>query len=324
MQEIAALSGAQYSIEFGEHRAVVVEMGGGLRSYAVAGQEVIDGYEPEELAPAGAGQVLAPWPNRIRDGRYTWDGHSYQLALSEPANNNAIHGLVRWVPWAATAHAPDAVTLSYELPPSPGYPWRLDLTVTWSVGPDGLRAEHTATNRSATAAPFGLGAHPYVRLPGVAVDETVLTIPGERLISADGRRLPIGAVPVAGTHFDFTTGRRIGGLKLDTTFGPASAGGSAVRLSTAPRGASAAYAAPRSEVDDTVAAVTVWADTGFHWWQVFTADTLAAPRTRRAVAVEPMTCPPDAYRSGKDLITLAPGQTWRAAWGIRPELGDGA
>src|SRR5262249_5248347 len=103
---------------------------------------------------------------------------------------------------------------------------------------------------------------------------------------------------------DFTTGRRIGGMKLDTAFGPAPSGGSAVRLST---------------VDDS-AAVTGWADGDFRWWQVFTADTPAVPRTRRAVAVEPMTCPPDAYRSGRDLITLAPGQTWGAAWGIRSEL----
>src|SRR5262249_44165273 len=150
-------------------------------------------------------------------------------------------------------------------------------------------------------APYGLGAHPYLRLPGVPVDETMLTVPGERAFVVDGRKLPIGAVPVAGTDLDFTTGRRIGTVRLDTAFGPAPVGGSAVRLH-------------RVDGSDPV---TVWGDGNFRWWHVFTADTLAEPRTRRAVAVEPMTCPPDAYRSGKDLITLEPGRTWSGEWGIR-------
>jgi aldose 1-epimerase len=301
MQESVAPSGAQYPIEFADQRAVVVEVGGGLRTYAVAGQEIIDGYALDELAPAGAGQLLAPWPNRIRDGRYAWQGHSYRLALSEPANNNASHGLVRWLPWSVVSTGPAAVTLSCTLPPHPGYPWWLELTVTWSLGPDGLRASHTATNRSGTPAPFGLGAHPYVRLPGVPVDETVLTVPGERMLVVDGRKLPVGATRVAGTDLDFSAGRRINAARLDTAFGPAPDGGSAVQLSTV----------------DGSSSVTVWADGNFHWWQVFTADSLAEPRTRRSVAVEPMTCPPDAYRSGKNLITLEPGQTWRGEWGIR-------
>src|SRR2546430_3801599 len=161
MQKIPP-TGAQYPIRSGEHTAVVVEVGGGLRTYAVAGQEVIDGYAENELPPGGAGQVLAPWPNRLRDGRYTWQGHTYQLALSEPPNHNAIHGLVRWQPWQPVSVSDSAVTLSCVLPPCPGYPWRLELTTTWSFGAAGLAAEHTATNLSDSAAPFGLGVHPYL------------------------------------------------------------------------------------------------------------------------------------------------------------------
>jgi aldose 1-epimerase len=301
--DVTPPSGEQYPIVAGNQRAVVVEVGGGLRTYEVAGQELTDGYAADELAPAAAGQLLIPWPNRIRDGAYVFMARRHQLALSEPGYDNAIHGLVRWVPWRATAVHPDSVTLSYSLPPHPGYPWLLELTVTWSVGPDGLRATHTATNRSATPAPYGLGAHPYLRLPGVPVDDVVLTVPGERVLAVDGRKLPIGATPVAGTDLDFSTGRRVGPVRLDTAFGPVPAGGSAVRLSTV----------------DGPAAVTVWADASFHWWQVFTADTLAGPRRRRAIGVEPMTCPPDAYRSGRDVITLEPGHTWRGEWGIRAD-----
>jgi aldose 1-epimerase len=301
MQETPPPSGAQHYLEFEDQTAIVVEVGGGLRGYTVAGQDILDGYALDELAPAAAGQVLAPWPNRIRDGRYAWNGGTYQVALTEPVHANAIHGLVRWVPWAATSVSGSAVTLSYRLPPHPGYPWALELTTTWSVGPDGLRASHTATNRSGTPAPFGLGAHPYLQLPGVAVDDLVLRVPGQRVLLIDERGLPMGATLVAGTDLDFTAGRRLGPVRLDTAFGPTPADGSAVRLST---------------VDGTVA-VTVWADGSFRWWHVFTSDGLGPPRTRRAIAVEPTTCPPDAYRSGRDLVTLAPGQTWRGEWGIR-------
>jgi aldose 1-epimerase len=289
----------EHRIGSGDRAAVVVEVGGGLRTFEVAGQEIIDGYAPGALPPANAGQVLAPWPNRIRDGRYVFDGVTHQLAISEPMYFNAIHGLVAWLPWTVSAKSTDSVTFACSLPPQPGYPWALDLTTTWSVGPDGLRATHTATNRSGTPAPFGLGAHPYVWLPGVSVDDVVLTVPGDRVLVVDARKLPIAASPVAGTDLDFRSGRRIGSLQLDTAFGPVS-GASSVRLSTV----------------DGSRAVTVWADGEFHWWQVFTADPLDPPRTRRSLSVEPMTCPPDAYRSGKDLVILAPERTWRAEWGI--------
>jgi aldose 1-epimerase len=306
MQQIVARpSGAQYEITSGDHRVVVVEVGGGLRVYDMAGQPVLDGYGEAELAPSGAGQVLAPWPNRIRDGRYTWQGQSYQLDLSEPVHFNALHGLVRWVPWRLVAASESAVTLGYDLPARPGYPWSLALSTTWSVGPDGLRAEHSATNLSAAPAPYGLGAHPYVTVPGVALDELTVTVPAASRLLLDGRKLPIGAAKVAGGDYDFSAGRRLGAARLDTAFGDLPMGGSTVTLSTV----------------DGSRAVKVWADGSFRWWQLFTGDGLAAPRSRRALGVEPMTCPPDAFHSGRDLVTLAPGETWRGAWGITPSLG---
>jgi aldose 1-epimerase len=296
-------TGVQYRIQSGDHAAVVVEVGGGLRAYEVAGQEIIDAYGDHELPPAYAGMVLAPWPNRLRDGRYHWHGVDYQVALSEPENGNAIHGLVCWLSWQAVSVTADAVTLRCALNPQPGYPWRLELTTTWSVGPDGLRAEHTVTNLADTPAPFGLGAHPYVLLPGTPADDAVLTIPADRRLVVDGRQLPVAAPLVAGTDWDYTQGRRIGATKLDTTFGGGTPGGAAI-LSTV----------------DGARQVIVWADTAFHWWQVFTGDPLGPPRARRAVSIEPMTCPPDAFRSGREIITLEPGVAWRGAWGIRPEL----
>ena len=304
-----APSGEQWTITSAGHEAVVVEVGGGLRSYAVEGVPVVDGYGEDQLSPANAGHVLAPWPNRIRDGRYTFAGTARQLPLTEPDRHNAIHGLVNWSRWRATDSGPDHVTVEYELPAHPGYPWALALRTTWRIGPGGLRAAHTATNVDVTACPFGFAVHPYFALPDVAVSEVQLRVPARNRLLLDGRMLPIGAARVTGSEFDFVEPRRIGSQELDTTFGDLirdDDGGSTVALSALDgRG------------------VEVWADGAFGWWQVYTGEPLSVDRHRRAIAVEPMTCPPDAFRSGRDLVVLEPGETWQGAWGIRPTLSSG-
>ncbi|WP_320068146.1 aldose 1-epimerase family protein [Micromonospora sp. RTGN7] len=298
-------SGAQWTISAAGHEAVVVEVGGGLRTYRHDGVDYLDGYRPDEICPGGAGQVLAPWPNRIRDGQYAFGERSFQLTLTEPTRGNAIHGLVNWVRWHLVEQDDDAVTVGCDLPPHPGYPWGLRLRTRYSVGPDGLRVEHEATNVGEEPCPFGYSMHPYLRLHGVAVDDLSLRVPGRTRVLVDGRMLPVGATPVAGTEYDYTSSRRIGEAVLDMAFGEV--------IRDADGGSSVTLAAPGD-----AASVHVWADREFGWWQVFTGDALSGERHRRSVAVEPMTCPPDAFRSGKDVITLEPGDTWRGAWGIRP------
>jgi aldose 1-epimerase len=302
-----SLSGRQWTIAADGHEAVVVEVGGGLREYRAGGVDYVDGYGPDEVCPGSAGQVLAPWPNRIRDGRYTFNGVAHQLPLTEPARHTAIHGLINWVRWDAVEVNPASVVLEHELVAQPGYPWPLYLRITWAVGADGLRVTHEAVNIGKEPAPFGLSVHPYLRLAGVSVDDLTLEVPGHSRVLVDGRLLPIGTARVAGTDYDFTTGRRIGAAVLDSAFGDVTlddTGRSTVRL-RGPDGSG----------------VACWGDEAFGWWQVYTGDTMPPPRFRRSVAVEPMTCPPDAFRSGRDVIVLEPGRAWRATWGLGPLAG---
>lgn len=299
-------SGTQWTIAADGHEAVVVEVGGGLRTYRAGGLNYVDGYGEDEMCVGCAGQVLAPWPNRIRDGRYTFGGVPRRLGLTEPERHNAIHGLVNWVPWRLVEQEADAVTLECSMPPQPGYPWPLLLCTRWQVGTDGLRASHEVTNVGRDECPFGMAVHPYLTVPGVAVDDVVLRVPARSRLLVDGRLLPIGATKVAGGEYDFTEPRRIGAATLDMAFGDVVAqedGGSTVTLSSA----------------DGAAGVSLWADEAFRWWQVYTGDTLPPARLRRSVAVEPMTCPPDAFRSGRDVIVLKPGRPFLASWGIRPQ-----
>jgi len=301
---VPAKSGTQWSIEADGAHAVVVEVGGMLRAYSTGDVQVLDGFDTDELSPASAGQILAPWPNRIRDGRYTFEGQAYQLSLTEPDRHNAIHGLANWARWSLAEKSADAVTLQFELPAQIGYPWWLTLRTRWQVSADGLRCDQEVLNNSTSNAPWGYSVHPYVQLPGVTVDDTLLHVPGKTRILADNRLLPIGSVSVAGTEFDFTEPRRIGDLVLDTTFGDIEHDAAGITEVT--------IADPGSS-----AKIVVWADDKFKYWQVFSGDTLHGERFRRSVAIEPMTCPPDAFRTGRDLIVLAPGERWTASWGIR-------
>ncbi|NMM23789.1 MAG: aldose 1-epimerase family protein [Phycicoccus sp.] len=300
-------SGEQWTIRHGDHEAVVVEVGGGLRTYAFRGQDVLAGYSPDARCSAGRGQLLMPWPNRIRDGRYSFAGSEHQLALTEPDRGNAAHGLVRWASWSVLEQSEDTVTLGCRLRPQPGWEWSLDLSVTYALTASGLTVTPGARNVGADPAPFGFGAHPYLSVGEARVDEVVLGIPAASMLEVDARLLPTGLAPVDGTSHDFREPRVLGGLGLDTAFTDiaADADGRWRVTLTHPR---------------TGQAVTLWADaTAYPWLQVFTGDSLPrAHRRTSGIAVEPMTCPPDAFNSGDDLLVLQPGQAFAAPWGITP------
>src|SRR5262245_14708233 len=211
-------SGSQHEIRYGSARAVVAEVGATLRSLRVDDRDVIDGFRADEPASGGRGQVLAPWPNRLEDGTYTFAGREGRAELDEPERRNAIHGLVRWLPWTAGLHTSDSIVLRCRLGAQPAYPWDLDLQVAYTLSAQGLRVSTQATNSSNEPAPFGIGFHPYVTVGTRSVDEARLTIPAEQQLTTDERALPTGREPVSGTELDFTDARPIGPTRMDTAF----------------------------------------------------------------------------------------------------------
>jgi aldose 1-epimerase len=295
-------SGDQIEIRAGDHRVVVVTVGAGLRTYTVAGRDVLDGYDEHDMATAGRGQVLIPWPNRLEDGNYDFAGDRHQLPLTEPATGNAIHGLVRWVAWVVVERGADRVVLGHTLHPQPGYPFSLELQVEYSLGEAGLRVTSTATNIGPRACPYASGAHPYFTLGTPTVDTIVLQAPGRTVLHFDDRGLPLDAGPVDGTEYDFREPRAIGTTKLDnayTDFARDAAGLARVQL--------------RRPDDD--AAVTLWLDETYPYLQLFTGDPLPSV-SRRSIAVEPMTCAPNAFRTGKGVHVLEPGASTTSTWGV--------
>jgi aldose 1-epimerase len=268
-------SGAQYEIQFGDQWACAVEVGGGLRAYSVQGRPVLEGYAIDELCQSARGQVLAPWPNRISGGGYSFDGEHHQLPITEPSTGNAIHGLVRWDNWKLADRSDERVALEHVLHPQPGYPFAVHLRVEYTLDEGGLTVTTIATNVGDRAFPFGLGHHPY--LAGApTVDELVLHVP-------------------ARTPADFVDPRAIGAAVLDTTY---------TDLERDDDGL------VRIRVGDAI----LWADEAYGYLQVFTGDLPEVER--RGLAVEPMTCPPQAFRTGEGLIRLEPGACVEARWGI--------
>lgn len=301
-------TGDQWEIGHGRQELVVTEVGATIRSYTLAGEPVVDGFASDDWSHGGRGQVLAPWPNRLADGHYEFSGLLAQAALDEPERANAIHGLVRWLPWQLDAQAQNVVSARCQVHPSPGYPFQLELRLEYRLGRHGLTVTATAANLGDRSLPFGLGFHPYLTAGTRWVDTTVLQLPAEQRLVLDARALPTGELrPVAGTEYDFTSPRAVGQTAMDTAF-------------TSLRRAADGLAWASLEDPATGRGTRLWMDDRFSHLMVYTGDTLGeVDRRRRAVALEPMTCPPNAFRSGVDLVTLPPGEEWFGTWGIQPE-----
>jgi aldose 1-epimerase len=300
----------QYEIEAGHYRATVTELGAGLRDMVFRGQPVIAGYHADELPPAGAGQLLAPWPNRIDGGRYVFGGAEHQLALTEPARGNAIHGLTRWTPWTAVRHDAGLVLLRSAPHGHQGYPFCVEIEAEYRLNADtGLRVAITARNRGRRTAPYGTGSHPYLTVGSELVDECELRLPAGAWLPLDDRGIPSGAAEsVEATPYDFRQPRAIGSTRLDHALTGLDRGGD---------GRAWAHLAAKGGEG---ARVSLWAGEGYRWLQVFTGDPLGEDLRRKAVAIEPMTCPPNAFVTADDLLALEPGESVTHTWGLAAEL----
>ena len=288
--------------ESGEVTARIAQVGASLRELTVAGADVVPGYPEGEPTPMASGVVLVPWPNRVRDGRWTHDGAEQQLALTEPRFHNASHGLLRTTPYAVEAAEAEA-TLRATVFPQSGYPFALETAVTYALVDDGIRVRHELRNVGAAAAPVALGAHPFLAVGDADPADLVLSCSGATWFETDERKLPIAEHPV-GEATDLRPGRRVGDGLLDRCYTTLArdADGLARTTLTAPDGRR----------------TTMWQGEGLDFTQLFITD--GYPGRALAVAAEPMTAPADAFNSGRGLRILAPGESWALEWGISYEV----
>lgn len=314
-----APTGTQYELILttpsGTARAVVTEVAGGLRVYSVNGIDLIETFAEAVQPPMASGIVLVPWPNRIRDGQWTQHGITRQLAITEPAKRNAIHGLLRFAPYRLVTRSSDTLTLAATVFAQSGYPFHLETEVTYTLTPRGLDVTHRLSNVGVASAPVAVGAHPYLKIGDVPTADLVLRVAATTHIDVDDRLNPIGETPLDNTPFDLRGGHVVGELDLDDGYGGVIMGNDRCEHSlTAADGRS----------------ITLWGDENMRYVQVFTprifpvtsgrspdSPDSAEPVRGLAIAIEPMTAPANAFNSGAGLTWLGPGEQWVVRWGIR-------
>jgi aldose 1-epimerase len=296
-------TGEQVLLAHGDQRAVITEVGATLRDYVRGGVQVVEGFSADEMASGGRGQLCFPWPNRLGTGEWSFSGRDARAPINEPKLGNAIHGLVRYRPFSIDSVAQNRCQLSLLVHPEPGYPFMALVEVAYHLGTLGLTVTTTVTNVDDVPVPFGLGFHPYLATPVHGVDRAILSVPSGCVVEVDDRRLPTGKLVAAEGVYDRREPAPIGDAILDVTYAEL------VRDETG-------WATVRLAVEDS-GTVELCVDRTFPYLQVFTGDTLVGPRRRSGVAVEPMTCPPDALRTRRDLVVLEPGQRWTGSWRVR-------
>lgn len=304
MTEPAPFSGDRIVLDDGRVRAEIGLVAAVLCEVRVDGVRITETVPHDSLPPMGCGIVLAPWPNRVRDGRWVHDGEVQQLDLTEPSLGNASHGLLRNTAYRVIDQTADAVTLGALIPAQHGWPFVLDTWVRYALDPDGITVTHGARNLGETPAPWAVGAHPYFRIGETPVEQLTLTLDRPQYLELDDRLIPVAAREAAGTAYDLRAPRVLAEVDINVAYGDSEA--------IIPRSDVAALQSPDGS------RLTLWVDEEFAWIQVYTPA--AFPReggAGMAVALEPMTAAPDALNSGRGLVHLAPGAEWQASWGVR-------
>ena len=299
------MSTPDYRIEGGGYSAAVLGLGATVRELSYQGRPLVVGFGADEEMPNFRGAFVAPWPNRIADGRYSFDGVEHTLPINEPERGTALHGLVFDVPWELVEHTSSSVTLTSTIQPREAYPFRLVLRARFSVGDEGFLTEISATNTGERRAPYGVCPHPYLLAGSSPLDEWELLLPAATVLTVTpDRLLPVAKEPVKGSPFDFRAQRRLDDVQIDHAFTDltrGSEGMATVRVLDPAAGTGVAM---------------VWDET-CPWVQIHTADLPKKPEsTRLGLAVEPMTCPPEAFNTGEDLVVLEPGAVHRTGWTI--------
>jgi aldose 1-epimerase len=302
LEDLMRYTGDTYWLAADQYVAAISESGARLRSLEHDGRPLVAPFSDSELPPVYRGAVLAPWPNRIGDGLYTFGGQVHQLPINEPDRMTALHGLVAWEGWTLSAVSSAEVTQHCRIWPQSGYPFMLEITIVYGLDATGLTISLTARNDGDRSAPYGCSIHPYlVAGPGL-VDDWSLQLPADRYVDVDELRLlPTALRSVTGTTMDFRSPQILAQRRIDHAL---------TGLAFESNECSA-----QLRHSDGLGVQMTW-DDACRWVQIHTADRPEPHLNRSGLATEPMTCPPNAFQSGEGLIELEPGDAVTTRWRI--------
>lgn len=304
----------EISLSFGDQRAVVSPWGASLRRYYMVEDDggesdIVWGYLGGSHKKGGQGDVLFPFPGRIAEGRYSFDGQALQLERNDKEGPNAIHGFVRTLPWKTQRADSNCAEFDVRLDAASygrrGYPFSLSLRVTYTLDRRGLSCAFAVQNLGGQAAPVGVGFHPYFTVGTALVDEAEAKIPGAGYVEFNERLAPTGTIIAAGgTKWDYRDFRQIGSHRFNHCY---------VQLERDAEGMATASLRDAG----SGRSIDIVMDRSFSAVVVYTGDAIAdAPR--RAFAIEPMTCATDAFNHPEwGLKRLLPGETFAGCYTVR-------
>lgn len=294
-------AGKSIEIRSSHASATINTVGATLTGLWFEGDPIVSG--PATVAPGLGhhGAVLAPWPNRLAHGRYRFHDLTHQLPINDASHGHAIHGLVFDRRWRVLEHSSESVSMTLTIEETAGYPFRVRIVIAYSLQDGALRCDAVWENESTTPAPFGIGFHPYFRPGPSPIAEWSLRIPASTFQGTDPlTALPTPAQDVAGTAYDFRASRAVGEDRFSVAYDR--------------------WPAPDDEPimlsDPDGWVLSVHASREFRWVQAFTGHLPTLELSRQGFAIEPQTCPPNAFVTGQDVMDLAPGESGGASWSI--------
>ncbi len=260
--------------------------------------QILDGFKNESqlISNEKSRNIhLLPFPNRIKDGKYYFEGKEFQLPINKPKENNAIHGFIWNKPFEITgdkcSNSSASISLKYNYPGYyDGYPYPFLVGYKYTLGAAEFSIEISVTNIGKTSMPLGIGWHPYFTFHKPA-DELQLQLPPCKLLEVDERMIPSG---IKNEYTDFKELNIISTTTFDTAFELTGAGN-------------------ESRLHDAGSGATLFLSQGkaFRYLQVY------IPPDRKSIALEPMTCPANAFNSGDGLIVLKPGEKFEGSIRLR-------
>lgn len=285
--------GSVIEIGFGKSSALIDTLGAALVGLVLDGEIIIPNIS--DPTSVYAGTILAPWPNRIKGGRYHFNGETFELEKKDELGN-AIHGLIGNQLAEVTAVAANRVTLYSVVAPVAGYPFHVVITTSYELSEHGLKVTHEATNKSSTSAPVGIGAHPYLPFD----QSTTLELHAQTAAVHGADKLPTAYTSATELGLGLGHEARVADLVLDTQFG---------HLQPTQTGVIATLRNDSGQID-------FWVD-GAKYLMVYTSrDFPWQEGVGGAIAIEPQSCAADAFNNGEGLVVLEPGETLKLGWGI--------
>ena len=313
MSSTTPITGEQYTIRHGDYEATICEQGAILRVLRWKGTDLLASFDADQPDPCCNGYMLVPYPNRIEKGQYAFEGTTYQFPIDEPDRNTSLHGLGYRAFWKLEKKSDDSVTLVWRnAAEATSYPFKVRARVRYTLGKNGLKLEMSGINDGAVDAPWAFGIHPwlsngkdlYGNDPILAQNaKCSLRLAAETHVTVDQNLVPNGSESVEGTRFDLRKTTVLGDSVFDDAWTDVDRDdkGDTSATFTRPDGVS----------------VTITGDKTVNAWQVCTGTGFPANAHPSGVAVEPMTAYANAFRTGKNLVVLKPGDTYTTVLSFR-------